>query len=505
MAHLEVIQGANRGAEHVLGELATLGRDGANHIVLFDEQVSRRHAEIGRHGGLFMLKDYGSANGTFVNGVQIQEHLLRNGDEVVLGQTVLRFLSDVSSDTDLDTSTIMFDSTPTPSKPRAEVDVKGSLYIPFETEANVDVLRKQVERLQAVAKANEVIGTVLDIREVLEKILELVFDTLPADRGFIMLKDEKTDELKMEIVRTRDGKVPPGTTVSMTIANRALSCKVGILTNPLEDLMDQGGPSASIVFQNILSAICVPLVCGDNVLGIINVDSTRTEHAFSEEDLRMLSAISAPAAVAIENAQLYQKQKATFYQTIRALARQVDAKDPYSYGHSERVASFSRAIAEEMGLSKELVELTYLSGMLHDVGKIGVPDNILGKPGRLSDEEFDQLKEHPAKGGSVIDEVELLREIVPGIREHHEKFDGSGYPQGLSESEISLAGRIIAVADTFDAMTSDRPYRKRLPDEVAFEELHTESGKQFDAEVVRCFLDAYKNGKITSDDQWSKH
>ncbi len=182
--------------------------------------------------------------------------------------------------------------------------------------------------------------------------------------------------------------------------------------------------------------------------------------------------------------------RTAYIQTIGALAEAIDAKDAYTRGHSERVAVYASRIAREMNLSKELIERTYFAGLLHDVGKIGIPDAIITKPERLNDEEYEQIKRHPEIGARILEPVEFLREVAPCVRHHHEWYDGcsAGYPERLAGDRIPLPSRVIVVADTVEAMTSDRPYRKALPLDVVVREMHKYSGTQFDPVVVAAFL-----------------
>jgi response regulator RpfG family c-di-GMP phosphodiesterase len=185
-----------------------------------------------------------------------------------------------------------------------------------------------------------------------------------------------------------------------------------------------------------------------------------------------------------------QELRTAYIQTIRALAEAIDAKDAYTRGHSERVAVYSSRLGHQMGLRKELIERIYFAGLLHDVGKIGIPDAIITKPSRLNHEEYEEIKKHPEIGAKILEPVEFLHSIVPCVRHHHEWFDGSqsGYPSRLAGDQIPLPSRVIVVADTVEAMTSDRPYRKALPIDVVVTELHKYSGSQFDPVVVDAFL-----------------
>lgn len=174
--------------------------------------------------------------------------------------------------------------------------------------------------------------------------------------------------------------------------------------------------------------------------------------------------------------------------SIESLARALEARDAYTRGHSDRVNKFSMAIGRIMGLSKHELEILHDASLLHDIGKIGVPDRILLKPTRLTEEEYDIMKSHAQMGADILSSMSFLREHVPLIRWHHERQDGKGYPDGLRGSEIPIGARIIQVADTWDAMTSNRPYRRALSNEVAASELIKYSGTQFDADVVDAFI-----------------
>ena len=177
-----------------------------------------------------------------------------------------------------------------------------------------------------------------------------------------------------------------------------------------------------------------------------------------------------------------------FLGSIRMLAAAIDEKDPYTRGHSGRVAKYSTVIAQEMGMSAEELDKLKISALLHDVGKIGVRNDKLNKPGKLTPEELAMFRSHPAKGKRILEPIPFMRDIVPGCYCHHEAWDGSGYPQGLVGDHIPLIGRIVAIADAYDAMTSDRAYRKALPHEIACGELERCTGVQFDPEIVPVFL-----------------
>jgi HD-GYP domain-containing protein (c-di-GMP phosphodiesterase class II) len=183
---------------------------------------------------------------------------------------------------------------------------------------------------------------------------------------------------------------------------------------------------------------------------------------------------------------------------IRMLANAIDEKDPYTRGHSERVAFYSMVCARHLGMSAEEVEKVHLSGIIHDVGKIGIEDKILRKAAALTEEEYEIMKQHPSKGEHILEAVPLLRDMAGAGLMHHENVDGSGYPRGLKGDEIPLLGRIVSVADAFDAMTTDRPYSKAMTFDAAIARLNFLAGKKFDATCVAAFEKAYKAGDVST-------
>jgi len=195
-----------------------------------------------------------------------------------------------------------------------------------------------------------------------------------------------------------------------------------------------------------------------------------------------------PLILARRSFELYTKMRKVYLNTIRALAAAIDAKDPYTKGHSERVAETSVALAQELNLSGRNIENIEYTALLHDIGKIGIADNILGKKSSLTDKEFDEIKEHTIMGAKIIEPVDFLKNSYKAIYHHHEKYNGKGYPDGLKSEDIPLSARIIAVADAYDAMGSDRPYRKKLNKDKILKELKDQSGKQFDPEVVKALI-----------------
>jgi HD-GYP domain-containing protein (c-di-GMP phosphodiesterase class II) len=197
-----------------------------------------------------------------------------------------------------------------------------------------------------------------------------------------------------------------------------------------------------------------------------------------------------------KNRELFDEQETLLIGIVRALINAIDAKDPYTCGHSDRVASYAKVIASRIGLKSEECERIYMAGLLHDIGKIGVPDSILGKPGKLTDEEFAIVKKHPEIGHAILKHLKQLDYVLPGVMHHHEAINGHGYPAGLVGESIPLSARILAVADAYDAMTSDRPYRSGMPSEKAESILRAESNKTWDSDIVNAFLECIEQDEI---------
>lgn len=233
--------------------------------------------------------------------------------------------------------------------------------------------------------------------------------------------------------------------------------------------------------------LAVPLQRQDQSLGCLFAMDKR-QGDFDSTDAKLLTSIANEAAVYLENARLFEDVHGLMMGLLHSLTSAVDAKDAYTCGHSERVALLSRTIAAQAGLDENRVERTYMAGLLHDVGKIGVPEAVLRKTGRLTAEEFEEIKKHPAIGARILQDVKQVADIIPGVLHHHERYDGKGYPAGLAGVDIPLMGRMICMADCFDAMTSSRTYRKAMPLEAAMTEIRRCSGTQFDPELAEVFL-----------------
>ncbi|MFQ5430092.1 MAG: HD domain-containing phosphohydrolase, partial [Phycisphaerae bacterium] len=255
-------------------------------------------------------------------------------------------------------------------------------------------------------------------------------------------------------------------------------------------LMNRAGERPELKWAStwLRHLVAVPLSHEGRTLGLLLALNCVDDRDYTSVDIQLLRAVGDRVTAALRNQLLYDDLADLLMGLLHALVNSVDAKDPYTFGHSERVAFLSRALARAAGMSPIECERTYLAGLLHDVGKIGVPDAILCKPGRLTREEFDRLKKHPEIGERILAHVRQIRDLMPGVLHHHERMDGRGYPHGLVGRNIPLLGRIICLADSFDAMTTNRTYRAALPVLLAIGEIRRCSGSQFDPALAETFL-----------------
>lgn len=257
------------------------------------------------------------------------------------------------------------------------------------------------------------------------------------------------------------------------------------------------------------AVVCIPSYFRDDLLGLLLLGSKKSGGRFQKEELDFFSALASDVAMAIRNALLFKelqleldRNKRLFVQTTIALAAAIDAKDHYTHGHTARVTALSLAIARKLmqkskeALDEKFLECLHIASLLHDIGKIGIPESILNKEGPLNDEEKKRMQEHPDVGVTILEPIKELQDSIWGVKYHHERYDGSGYPEGLKGNQIPLIASIIAVSDAFDAMITDRPYRKHQSKEEAIEQIRQLSGKQFDPQVVTALIELHQEGKV---------
>ncbi len=328
----------------------------------------------------------------------------------------------------------------------------------------------------------EKVSSCLDTKEIARLVIEEARKVIRLTSISVLLFNRETDTMELLGEYGHGEDAPPTVTRGVGIAGSVWASGRAEIVNDVHS-----DPRFVEGAVSIRSLICAPLKAKDTVVGIIKLGNCEPV-TYTAEDLKLFSTLASLAAVAIENASLYEQLKDAFYMTIYTLAETIEKRDPYTGNHTKRVMEYSLAIGKTLGLPEEDMARLQLGAVLHDIGKIGIRDNVLLKESALTDEEFAQIKMHPVYGEEIISRISQLKSTIPGVKHHHEKFDGKGYPDGLKGNNIDITARIISVADTFDAMTSTRPYRIGLTLDVAFEELKKYSGSQFDPEVVDAFI-----------------
>ena len=248
--------------------------------------------------------------------------------------------------------------------------------------------------------------------------------------------------------------------------------------------------------ETVRSMMLVPLAIRKKVFGVLSVSVFNGDVRFSEKDLYYMSFMTHKAAYAIENIALYENIYENLFATLYAFVKAIEARDPYTEQHSNRVTQIAVALCKGMGGSQEEQDILNVAGQLHDIGKIGIRDDILLKPGRLTDDEFRLIKEHPVIGANIVERLGLWDREKSIIRCHHERFDGKGYPDGLAGKQIPMLGRILSVADVYDAIASDRAYRKKMEEDKILQIMYGGSGSQFDPGVIDTFRSLYEQGEL---------
>ena len=286
---------------------------------------------------------------------------------------------------------------------------------------------------------------------------------------------------------------PMSSAINCQLSNTGLIMEV--VSDQIPLLISQNSAGNGLPAE-IKSAMMVPLKIRNKVFGVLTAIVNHGAKRFSEKDLYYLSFLAQSAAQAIENLALYENIYENLFATLYAFVKAVEARDLYTQQHSSRVTGLSIVLGKQLGCAKEELDVLNFAGHLHDIGKIGIRDDILLKPGKLTEAEFEKIKDHPVIGADILEQFGMWEKERQIIRCHHERFDGTGYPDGIKH-DIPFLARILSVADVYDAMASDRAYRKKMEDDVILKIINEGNGSQFDPEVVAAFNQAYAAGKIT--------
>lgn len=374
------------------------------------------------------------------------------------------------------------------------VSVSNQVAIAIENFKLYDHAKNAAARYSTLYRAGTSLESTVKKDEIANHFLKHAMEMSQAEAGAILLIDQQTQTLE--------------TSAQFNISDELLPVLGKRAGNGIAGWVAKTGKPVVIDkrigerrFNNIIdkidfrAAMFVPLRYNEEVFGVLGLISLTGRH-YDDSDLQPLTTLCSQASATMHNVQLFGQLKNLYYETIKAFVQAIEAKDSYTRGHSENVAEYAIAIAAKMNLSNDQIELLQTAALLHDIGKIGIKEDVLNKPDRLTPEEYDHIKEHPIISSQIINHIPMLEEVGVIIRHHHERYDGNGYPDGLKGEAIPLGSRILAVADTFDAMTSNRTYRNATPVETAKGELLKNAGTQFDPQIVGFFVELLDDNEL---------
>ena len=527
---LIVRSGANAGQiiPLIAGRTITLGRLKTCDIQVDELSVSRRHCTVYTRDTGCVVVDLQAANGTFVNERRVETSHLEPGDRLRVGSIVLELAIAARRERSSGSVTAMPLAMAAPAAAAVEEEIpsKDATLKLTPDERGKTLVRRAIDpnnpqflarvlsgtisqtRLESayryvttLHKISESLAQATGAEAVHDAVLEAILDAIKGDRAAVLMRGPMAfgiePGIQIAAVRTRTGAPVSRTmTLSRTIVRDVLEHGMSAFTH--DATTDQRYLAGdSVVRQQIRSVMCAPIRIGGAILGVVYVDS-QSAHEFNETELELLAAIGNQAGIALHRSHLLEDMERLSIDVVRAIAATIDAKDGYTHRHSERVATIAVLIARELGLSPRERHIVELSSLLHDVGKIGIPDAILKKPGRLSDAEYNEVCKHPEQGVAILSNIQnsKIADLLPGIKSHHERWDGSGYPEGLRGEATPLLARIVGVADVFDAISSHRSYREALSLEESIELVRQQSGRGFDPKIVDALVSLYEQGEL---------
>jgi HD-GYP domain-containing protein (c-di-GMP phosphodiesterase class II)/pSer/pThr/pTyr-binding forkhead associated (FHA) protein len=468
----------------------TIGRDPANQVVLDDDEVSRYHLRIKQRGKLFIAEDLESRNGTYINGDRILNSIVKNGDKILVGSTEMIFVTS-EPDIRLATEIMKFDMIVAEElglKGPIELDGHGQrnkftpIRLPLTAAVNPN---EDIKSVRTIFELHSNIIVINDLEEAANTLLKYVGQIMPsASRAAFFIWVSGNRQLIPYASRHYKKKEP------FLLSQRALE---DVITRKQGVILQADSNQATYSGR---TRLVIPIIHNENPICALHIEADSQLNAFPQKELELLQALIHRCAPTFEAMMLRQELDSWFVSMIETMIATVEAKDTYTRGHSERVSRYSMAIAEELKLNREIKKLLLISSLCHDIGKIGIPDAILKKAALLSADEYEEMKLHPTIGAEIINNMPNAQRFISGVKHHHEKWDGTGYPDGLAGEDIPFFGRIVAIADVFDAMISGRAYSGFMDQEEAISRLEEEK-ELFDPEILKAFLRAFESGALT--------
>ncbi|MCH2134578.1 MAG: FHA domain-containing protein [Phycisphaerales bacterium] len=460
-----------------------IGRSRECDLVMHSPQASRHHAQLSWEPTkeAWMVLDLGSRGGTSVNGERIPAGLpcrLEPGDQIGLPDLVLLFRHQHRSGN-------RHESTRRLRLETVEISSDSIDFSPVELSEDLDR-----NRLASLLAFSQDIHDATDEDSLFQAVLQAVADGTSFEDGCVVSPPDEHGDIDLLAAHGALAGAGPER-FSFTLLRMAASGR------PARFVASSQTAAESLQRLDVLAAVSAPLKTGDAVASVLYVDTTDVslDGEVIQRDLDFVIALAQLASVAISNLarselerRFAEARSNMFEGTVRALASAIDAKDPYTRGHSDRVSWLSEALARTLGHDQQAIETARVCGQVHDVGKIGVPEAVLVKPDRLTDEEFDQVKQHPDIGHRILHDIPAMKGVLGGVKHHHERWDGKGYPDGLAGESIPELGRLVAVVDAFDAMRSARAYRDGRDSATVLEEIRKCAGTQFDPRMAEAFL-----------------
>ena len=449
-----------------VGSSLTVGRGTQADVIVDDISLSRLHARLAvDQDGQISVDDLGSTNGVFVNGTEQLSAYLMAGDSVRFGR--VEYLVAHGGEPESDEDAPM---------------VSHTIMKRVALSETPKVDRLVLEALLATSREMMAFD---DLPVLLERVLDRLSSIVKPDRAAILLVDPDSGAIVPRAVRPSGAYSSVSEFASSTVVRQALESRDAFIVHDVRAdsrLQD----AASVLVAGVRSVICVPLLGRSGPIGALYADKLGLEQ-FAPDLAEYASAFAGHAAAALETAQLYDDRERHFRATLQAFAKAIDARDRYTAGHSERVTAYTLVLARQSGQHAAEFETIRRAGLMHDIGKVGVPDAVLLKPGKLDAEERKLIEAHVTIGYDMLVSLPFLGASLPAVRGHHERWDGKGYPDRLASTDIHPHARLMAVADSYDAMTSARPYRSALPADEAARRLRADSGAQFDPSAIALF------------------
>ncbi|MGE0171589.1 MAG: HD domain-containing phosphohydrolase [Oligoflexales bacterium] len=493
MSFLLIERGNNVGQRIALDNFpATMGRDAQNSVVVDDEEVSRFHIRIKKRGNLYIIEDLESRNGTFVNGDRVVNSTLHSGDKILIGSTEYQFFAS-EPHIQIKTEVMALKAEISESlgiKGPIGVDSNGNEkgkppFIRIDPELLAKTCNRNSDNVKKIYDVYSNLIVINDLQEASNVLLKSLGKLLPsASRSVFFIWSSQSKQL-------------------MPLAHRTYTEEKPFVLNKkcLDDAVRRHQAiwlANSVGKKNSPKATAIlPMMHNQELIGIVHVEGDKADTENLKAQLDIGQTLVTRSSPIFETMILRKELDVSIIGMIETIIATIEAKDTYTRGHSERVSQYSMSIADELKLNQEVKRLLMMSSLCHDIGKIGVPDAILKKASFLSAEEYEEMKLHPVLGADIINNMPNAHRFLSGIKYHHEKWDGTGYPDGLAGEDIPFFARIVAIADAYDALVSGRAYSGFMTEEDAITKMVSEK-ELFDPEILKAFVKAFESGRLST-------